>query len=63
MITIMLERSVDAVGEISEMKKVIIVLYLAPTGLVSGGQTAYFFFVTGENDLAMWKLCHVCVVE
>ena len=35
------ERSIDAVGEISETMKVIIVLYLAPTGLVSDDQTAF----------------------
>ena len=35
------ERSIDAVGEIGETMKVIIVLYLAPTGLVSGDQTAF----------------------
>ena len=35
------ERSIDAVGEISETMKVIIVLYLAPTGLVSDDQTSF----------------------
>ena len=51
------ERSVDAVGEISETMKVIIFLYLAPTGLVSHDQTTF------SLCLATRKLCHVCVVE